>query len=71
MIGPDAIARESIDSALMAAGLVIRDMKEFTRSAALRRSTLKDAVSGTIVLENQSDKPASALLDHIRQKRSA
>ncbi|MWB79869.1 hypothetical protein GLS40_17725 [Pseudooceanicola sp. 216_PA32_1] len=44
---------------------------ELTRSAALRQSILKDAFSGKLVPQDPADEPASALLDRIRQKRSA
>jgi hypothetical protein len=71
MIGPEDIARERIDTALVAARWLITDVREFARAAALRESTLRDASSVNLVLEIQSDKKASALLDHIRQKRSA
>lgn len=44
---------------------------ELTRSAALRQSILEDAYSGKFVPQNPANEPASALLDRIRQKRSA
>lgn len=44
---------------------------ELTRSAALRQSILKDAFSGKLVPQDPTDEPASALLDRIRQNRSA
>lgn len=71
MIGPEDIARERIDAALIAAGWLIMDVREFARAATPCESTLRDTFSVNLVLEIQSDKKASALLDHIRQKRSA
>ena len=71
MIGPEDIARERIDAALIAAGWLITEVREFAPAAPLRKSTLGGAFSVNLVLEIQSEKKASALLDQIHEKRSA
>jgi type I restriction enzyme S subunit len=43
---------------------------ECRRSAALRQSILKDAFSGKLVPQDQSDEPAEELLERIRSARS-
>ncbi len=44
---------------------------ELQRSAALRRSILKDSFCGKLVAQDPSDEPANKLLDRIRAARSA
>lgn len=41
------------------------------RSAALRRSVLKAAFEGRLVVRDPTDEPASVLLDRIRAERAA
>lgn len=44
---------------------------ELTRAAALRQSILKDAFAGRLVPQDPTDEPAAALLERIRQARTA
>ena len=72
LVTPEAVARETIDAALIAAGWAVLDVATTNLFAGRLRQTIHCKVyAGQLVPQDSADEPASTLLVRLREKRES